>query len=201
MSLLFLLTLQDLSDIIECMRLITAIVFIGWRVSVFAGPTGEETSASEKAMSLEFETKPQTRLPEVLCDSVGPSGPFELNSGGPFLINKKDRRMSKRPREITDFDSGEEVFRERKSRRVSCLDCPTPPATTSTKYPKLDTPSDVAKALESGLVPKMPGFPEALFVCLKNIYVELVPFCLKLREYANERPDKQPWPSQSHGPG
>ena len=43
----------------------------------------------------------------------------------------------------------------------------------------------------------MPEIPEALFICLKNIYVELVPFCLKLRGYANERP----WPSQSPGPG
>ena len=64
---------------------------------VFAGPPREQSYSSEEVVSSELETKTQTRLPEELCDGFGPSGPFELNSGGPFLINKKDMRTLKRP--------------------------------------------------------------------------------------------------------
>jgi len=50
--------------------------------------------------------------------------------------------------------------------------------------------------LAEGLVPRMPEIPEPLFNCLKDIYITLVPFCLKLREYADERP----WGDDEWGP-
>ena len=50
--------------------------------------------------------------------------------------------------------------------------------------------------LAEGLVPRMPEIPEVLFNCLKDIYITLVPFCLKLRKHAEEGP----WGDEVWGP-